>query len=147
MAAAAVAAAVDQSGVFRGLQRTNSMPASAFAREGVHALAGIGHPARFFAQLAAMGIAATPHPFPDHHRFVPGDLAIADAQAILMTEKDALKCETLADDRCWYLPVRARIDEVIAPLAAETETQVVEAEAGQFAAWGLCTGDVVEVRR
>ena len=93
-----------------------TLPASAFAREGVHALAGIGHPARFFAQLAAMGIAATPHPFPDHHRFVPGDLALPDAQAILMTEKDALKCEMFADERCWYLPVRARIDEALVNL-------------------------------
>jgi len=88
-------------------------PASAFAREDVHALAGIGHPARFFAQLAALGIAATAHPFPDHHRFVPGDLAIADAQVILMTEKDALKCEAFADERCWYLPVRAHIDDAL----------------------------------
>ncbi len=90
-----------------------SAPASVFARRGVHALAGIGHPARFFAQLAAMGIAATPHPFRDHHRFVAGDLAIADANAILMTEKDALKCETFADERCWYLPVQARIDDAL----------------------------------
>jgi tetraacyldisaccharide 4'-kinase len=88
-----------------------SAPAAVFARRGVHALAGIGHPARFFAQLKAMGIAATPHPFQDHHRFVAGDLAIAGAEAILMTEKDALKCETFADERCWYLPVQARIDE------------------------------------
>ena len=51
-----------------------SAPASAFARSDVHALAGIGHPERFFAQLAAMGIVATPHPFRDHHRFVAADL-------------------------------------------------------------------------
>jgi tetraacyldisaccharide 4'-kinase len=88
-------------------------PASAFARERVHALAGIGHPARFFAQLAAMGIAATPHALADHYRFAPGDLGIADAEAILMTEKDAVKCEPFADERCWYLPVRARVDEAL----------------------------------
>jgi tetraacyldisaccharide 4'-kinase len=93
-----------------------TLPASALAREGVHALAGIGHPARFFAQLAAMGIPATPHSFPDHHRFIASDLALPDAQAILMTEKDALKCETFADERCWYLPVRARIDEALVNL-------------------------------
>jgi len=93
-----------------------SAPASLFARRGVHALAGIGHPARFFAQLAAMGIPATPHPFRDHHRFVAGDLAIADANAILMTEKDALKCETFADERCWYLPVQAQIDDALITL-------------------------------
>ena len=88
-----------------------SAPASAFARSDVHALAGIGHPERFFAQLAAMGIVATPHGFRDHHRFVAADLDIAGAQAILMTEKDALKCEGFADERCWYLPVRACVDD------------------------------------
>jgi tetraacyldisaccharide 4'-kinase len=93
-----------------------TLHAAAFAGEGVHALAGIGHPARFFAQLAAMGIAAVPHPFADHHRFVAGDLALPGAQAILMTEKDALKCETFADERCWYLPVQARIDEALVNL-------------------------------
>ena len=28
-----------------------------------------------------------------------------------MTEKDALKCEGFADERCWYLPVRACVDD------------------------------------
>jgi tetraacyldisaccharide 4'-kinase len=88
-----------------------SAPASAFARSEVHALAGIGHPERFFAQLAAIGIVATPHSFRDHHRFVAADLDIAGANAILMTEKDALKCEGFADERCWYLPVSACIDD------------------------------------
>jgi len=91
-------------------------PAARFAGGGVHALAGIGNPARFFAHLAAMGIAAQTHAFPDHHRFVAGDLAIPGARAILMTEKDALKCEALADARCWYLPVRARVDDALVAL-------------------------------
>jgi len=91
-------------------------PASRFAGAGVHALAGIGHPERFFAQLAAMGIAAAPHSFPDHHRFVADDLAIGGARAIVMTEKDALKCEAFADERCWYLPVEARIDDALVTL-------------------------------
>jgi tetraacyldisaccharide 4'-kinase len=76
-----------------------SAPATAFDGRDVHALAGIGHPERFFGQLAAMGIKATPHRFADHHRFVAADLDLADARAILMTEKDALKCEAFADDR------------------------------------------------
>ena len=63
-----------------------------------------------------MGINALPHPFPDHHRFVPADLAIDGARAILMTEKDALKCEDFADERCWYLPVQARIDDALVTL-------------------------------
>ena len=66
---------------------------------GVHALAGIGNPARFFAQLAAMGIAAQTHAFPDHHRSSPATSRSPARGAILMTEKDALKCEALADAR------------------------------------------------
>ncbi len=87
--------------------------ASAFGGPFVHAVAGIGNPDRFFAQLAAMGIAATPHAFPDHHRFDAPDLAFAGAQAILMTEKDAVKCAVFANERCWYLPVRAHIDPAL----------------------------------
>jgi len=90
--------------------------AAQFAGAGVHALAGIGNPARFFAQLSGMGITAQGHPLPDHHRFVAADLAIAGARAILMTEKDALKCEAFADARCWCLPVRARVDDALVTL-------------------------------
>jgi len=43
--------------------------ADAFRIANVHALAGIGNPQRFFEQLQALGIAATCHAFPDHHRF------------------------------------------------------------------------------
>ena len=94
-------------------------PASAFAGDGIHAVAGIGDPARFFAQLSAIGIRAVPHPFPDHHRFKAADLEFAGARAILMTEKDAVKCEAFADERCWYLPVRARVDDALVSLIEE----------------------------
>jgi tetraacyldisaccharide 4'-kinase len=79
----------------------------------VHALAGIGHPQRFFDTLHAQGIAAVEHVFPDHHPFVAGDLAWEGATAILMTQKDAVKCRGFADARCWYLPIRARIDPAL----------------------------------
>lgn len=95
-------------------------PAAVFARGNVHAVAGIGNPERFFAQLAAIGIGAARHPFPDHHRFVAADLAWPDADAILMTEKDAVKCAALADARCWYLPVRAHIDPALVTRIEET---------------------------
>jgi tetraacyldisaccharide 4'-kinase len=95
-------------------------PASAFAGPAVHAVAGIGNPDRFFAQLAALGIAASGHAFPDHHRFVAPDLALPGARAILMTEKDAVKCDSFADERCWYLPVRAHIDPALVARVEES---------------------------
>ncbi len=67
-----------------------------------------------------MGIKATPHRFADHHRFVAADLDIADARAILMTEKDALKCEAFADERCWYLPVSAASTSASSPWSKES---------------------------
>jgi len=90
-----------------------TQPPSAFTGSGVHAIAGIGNPERFFAQLRSLRIAATGHAFPDHHRFVVQDLALPGARAILMTEKDAVKCAAFADERCWYLPVRAHIDPAL----------------------------------
>jgi tetraacyldisaccharide 4'-kinase len=87
--------------------------AEAFSGTGVHAVAGIGNPARFFAQLETLGIHAATHAFPDHHPFAAADVAIAGASAVLMTEKDAVKCRAFADERCWYLPVRAHIDPAL----------------------------------
>jgi tetraacyldisaccharide 4'-kinase len=93
--------------------------AASFRGAGVHALAGIGNPERFFEHLRSLGINARCHAFPDHHRFTPADLALADATAILMTEKDAVKCVAFADDRCWTLPVRAVIDASLVTLIEE----------------------------
>jgi tetraacyldisaccharide 4'-kinase len=80
---------------------------ASFAGERVHAVAGIGDPNRFFLHLAQHGVQAVPHPFPDHHPFVPADLEFGDAAAVLMTEKDAVKCKRFAKPTHWVLPVRA----------------------------------------
>jgi tetraacyldisaccharide 4'-kinase len=53
------------------------------------------------------------HAFPDHHRYAREDLELTGATAILMTEKDAVKCAVFADARSWYLPIRARIDPAL----------------------------------
>ena len=82
------------------------------------AVAGIGNPAQFFATLSALGIEARCVAFPDHHRFVPDDFP-AGAGAILMTEKDAVKCRAFADSRFWVVPVSARVEPPLAPLVEE----------------------------
>ena len=71
-----------------------------------YAVAGIGHPQRFFAQLCEHGFSGETLDFPDHHQFMPADLP-SDG-VIVMTEKDAVKCADLAAaDRCWYVEVAA----------------------------------------
>ena len=84
-------------------------PLSAFAGAPVHAVAGIGHPERFFVALEAGGLGIVRHPFPDHHRFRPADLDFAGAKTVLMTEKDAVKCEGLAAADAWAVPADAEL--------------------------------------
>jgi tetraacyldisaccharide 4'-kinase len=78
-----------------------------------HAVAGIGHPPRYFRHLQTLGIACTPHAFPDHHPYSANDLAFAGCDAILLTEKDAVKCAAFADARYWVLRVDAQIDPTL----------------------------------
>ena len=93
-----------------------AVPLSDFAGRSVHALAGIGHPRRFFAQLEGAGLSVAPHPFPDHFAFAPDDLAFAGDAPLLMTEKDAVKCAAFARESWWYLPVTAQVDPALAAL-------------------------------
>ena len=81
---------------------------AAFQGAHIHALAGIGHPQRFFSHLAGLGfVLTTAQPFPDHYHYRAEDMPGSDAGIILMTEKDAVKCETFADQRMWFMRVDA----------------------------------------
>lgn len=71
----------------------------------VHAVAGIGHPEAFFTQLRQLGFTIQEHPFPDHHRFTAKDIDFGANAVVIMTEKDAIKCEPFADRRHWCLPI------------------------------------------
>ncbi|MEF8728317.1 MAG: tetraacyldisaccharide 4'-kinase [Accumulibacter sp.] len=73
----------------------------------LHAIAGIGDPRRFFAQLRALDLDFEEHPFPDHHSYCAADLSFAADGVLLMTEKDAVKCAGLAPGEAWVLPVEA----------------------------------------
>ncbi|HZZ91340.1 MAG TPA: tetraacyldisaccharide 4'-kinase [Usitatibacter sp.] len=94
-----------------GEERAPREFALALRGERVVAMAGIGHPARFFGHLARLGIRAEGHAFPDHHLFQPRELKLRDAGVILMTEKDAVKCRAFADARMWFLRVDAILPE------------------------------------
>ena len=89
-----------------------------FRGKRVHAVAGIGDPGRFFRHLQAMGLDFTAHPFPDHHPFSASDLDLPGADAVLMTEKDAVKCRPFANENHWELPVDAALDSALADLVA-----------------------------
>ena len=84
-----------------------------FQQSNNHAVAGIGHPQRYFQHLETLGVPFTPHAFPDHHPYRAAELSFADCDAILVTEKDAVKCAVFADARYWVLRVDAQIDPAL----------------------------------
>ena len=89
-------------------------PLSDFGRMHCEALAGIGHPERFFAMLRGLGLSVDGHAFADHHAFSAADLAPFTARPLLMTEKDGVKCQAHARPNHWYVPVEAEVDEGLA---------------------------------
>ena len=94
----------------RPLNGGEARPIGAFAGQTVHAVAGIGNPARFFAMLSQKNIRLVVHPFPDHHPFTREDLEFGDGLPVLMTEKDAVKCRAFAVADRWVVPVEAGLD-------------------------------------
>jgi tetraacyldisaccharide 4'-kinase len=80
-------------------------PLREFSGQPVHAIAAIGNPQRFFAMLRAIGISVVEHPLPDHAKLGIDDISFADDLAVLMTEKDAVKCREIAGPHHWYVPV------------------------------------------
>jgi tetraacyldisaccharide 4'-kinase len=56
------------------------------------------------------------HAFADHHPFVREDIIFDDGLPVLMTEKDAVKCQDFSTKQHWCVPVDAKVDERIVPL-------------------------------
>ncbi|MBQ5948606.1 tetraacyldisaccharide 4'-kinase, partial [Massilia sp. ST3] len=84
---------------------------------------GIGNPGRFFAMLRGHGLDFAELPLPDHHDFLDRPFDGLDADVILITEKDAVKCrqlDNLKDDpRLWVVPVTAQLDAALAEQIVE----------------------------
>jgi tetraacyldisaccharide 4'-kinase len=91
---------------------------AALASKRIVAAAGIGNPGRFFAMLRSAGLDIRELPLPDHHDFLDAPFDGVDADVILITEKDAVKCGQIEnlkhDPRLWVVPVAARIDGPLA---------------------------------
>jgi tetraacyldisaccharide 4'-kinase len=82
-----------------------------FEDKEVHAVAAIGHPERFFTLLENHGLVVEPHALPDHAALRPEDLHFEDEHPVLITEKDEVKCKTIADDNVWCVVVDLRLNE------------------------------------
>ena len=99
------------------------VPLAELRAKRIVAAAGIGNPGRFFTMLRAAGLAPAELALPDHHDFLDDPFAALDAEIILITEKDAVKCrqiEHLKDDpRLWVVPVTAQLDPALAEQIVE----------------------------
>ncbi len=94
-------------------------PLERLAGERVHAVAGIGHPERFFSLLRRHRIEVIPHPFPDHHVFDRAELQFGDPHVVVMTAKDGVKCDRLVVDSAvpvYQLELRTAIDPALEAL-------------------------------
>lgn len=79
--------------------------------QALHAVAGIGNPQRFFNTLIQLGWHVTEHAFNDHAAYSAAMLTFADEQPVIMTEKDAVKCQSFAQAHWWYLKVATQPSE------------------------------------
>jgi tetraacyldisaccharide 4'-kinase len=100
-------------------QPDDRQPLTAFATLRVIAAAGIGAPERFFAMLRQQGIRPETRPLPDHYNFDVNPFESDTADAILVTEKDAVKCGDWHDARLWAVPVRGVLDPRLIELVVE----------------------------
>jgi tetraacyldisaccharide 4'-kinase len=101
--------------------RSHTMPLAELARRQaagslrMTAAAGIGVPERFFVMLRAAGLDFEPLPLPDHYDFRDNPFARLRSHLVLITEKDAVKCERIEplrrDPRIWVVPLAATIEE------------------------------------
>lgn len=102
--------------VVRSIDDTKMYPVEEFVHMcsavPVHAISGIGNPDRFFNMLRELGFLAETHAFPDHHSYTIEDFAkVKPGTAIIMTEKDAVKCRSFGLENAWYIPVEVRLPE------------------------------------
>ena len=89
---------------------------NAFAGSAVIAMAGIGHPERFFDALRALDMQVSGVAQPDHHEYVLEDFSTLGTLPVLVTSKDAVKLRALGQ-----LPVE--VYEVVASVSASDSLQ------------------------
>jgi tetraacyldisaccharide 4'-kinase len=70
----------------------------------VMAMAGIANPAQFFLSLHNIGIELSEqHALADHFAFEASIFQALDADCVLITAKDSVKCENIPDNRIWVV--------------------------------------------
>jgi tetraacyldisaccharide 4'-kinase len=108
---------------FKSLANGREVSASEFLQHNsvVHAVCGIGNPARFFVTLAELGFLIQTDAYGDHHLFTGEEIRFADMIAIVCTEKDATKIARLDVDlsNVWSLDIGVAFEDDMAGILAD----------------------------
>lgn len=75
----------------------------------VHVITAIGHPQSFISALEQLGLHVDARILPDHARLSRADIEFDDDLPVLMTEKDAVKCQHIADSRHWAVTTQVQL--------------------------------------
>jgi tetraacyldisaccharide 4'-kinase len=94
--------------------QTLSQIADSYLPNKITAVAALGNPQRFFDDLLKNGIAGKTIPLPDHATYTPEFFSKLNAQCILITEKDAVKCAGINDERIWVVPMSLTLSDSLA---------------------------------
>ncbi len=82
---------------------SQSQDIATFRSQKIHAVAGIANPNSFFKLLSQHGLAIVKNPLPDHHQISTEDLTFDDEHAVMITEKDAVKCQNIQAKNIWVV--------------------------------------------
>lgn len=78
----------------------------------VSAVAAIGQPERFFTMLRAAGLVlAQTIPLPDHDVYAESPFTNLTSGSIVITAKDAVKCERFKDERLWVVQAATQFSD------------------------------------
>ncbi|MDP3744642.1 MAG: tetraacyldisaccharide 4'-kinase [Methylotenera sp.] len=100
---------LESTAFYNALDKCITSDAQVFLHQKVLAIAGIGNPDRFFKQLRLLGLDFQSRAYSDHYAFKAEDFSGTEADIVVMTEKDAVKCRSFARPNFWVLPVNAVI--------------------------------------
>lgn len=96
------------------LLRSDNLSNQFDSKQSYHVVVGIGFPQRFYQTLQNLGIEQfQAHEFPDHHEYKLSDLSFQNRNAIITTEKDAVKLKEILIQHpefnipIWVVPVEA----------------------------------------
>jgi tetraacyldisaccharide 4'-kinase len=91
--------------------QTLAQIADQFLPAKITTVAGLGNPQRFFTALQKQGISGKCIGLPDHAQYTPEFFAGISAPCILITEKDAVKCASMSDERIWVVPFNLELPD------------------------------------